>query len=184
MTSRPEEFGPSWDHLYFGGPYYYGERVLFGSDKVPLERIVTAVEPFTPILFVDAVELRSPGFLQVIGKLNPLTAITKFISRWRAENTKRLDIAVNADLERERLRTEGALERDRIRSDFALGVIGSIPPSQRPIAAERLSEIIDYVINPTTTALQTLATDPRIIDAEVVSPGTPLPAKKRKKRRR
>jgi hypothetical protein len=128
-------------------------------------------------LDIDAIKLQSPGWLQVIGNLNPLKVIADFISKWRAENTKRLQIKTTAATERERVHSESALERERMLRAFALEVLRQLPDDQRGPHASRLAEVAEYAIVPSTNALKRVADDVRVIDAEIVSVGTPLPDK-------
>jgi len=49
-------------------------------------------------LDIGGIRLESPGWIQVIGHLNPLKTIVDFISKWRTENTKRMKITSDAAL--------------------------------------------------------------------------------------
>jgi hypothetical protein len=141
----------------------------------PFSRVIVAIQPYVPPLGVDAVRLESPGWLQVIGNLNPLKVIADFISKWRAENTKRLQIRTTAETERERFHTESAHERERMLRAFALEVVRELPEGQRVHHASRLAEIAEYAITPSTGALERVAVDGRVVGAEVVSVGKALP---------
>lgn len=148
-----------------------------------LEQVLLAVRPFVIPLAIDAVRIESPGWLQVVGNLNPLKVIADFVSKWRAENTRRLAVQVNANVERERSRTHAAIEHERIRTEFALEILRSLPTSERgPIMAERISEVIAYAVEPTTKLLEGIINDSRVLDAEVLEPGAQLPPSSQRKR--
>ena len=51
------------------------------------------------------------------------------------------------------MRTAVAFERERMHRAFALEVLRQLPPSDRHRAAERLSELAEYAITPTISAL-------------------------------
>jgi hypothetical protein len=126
-------------------------------------------------LSIDGIKLESPGWVQVIGNLNPLKVIADFISKWRSENTKRLNIQKESETERERIRTEAAVQRERIRKGFMLEVLRLMPNELRGTASDRLPEIIEHAINPTMDTLERLSVDSRVSEAEVVPPGSALP---------
>jgi hypothetical protein len=102
-----------------------------------------------------------------------------FITKWRAENTKRLKIQSQEKQAQDTM----AFNRERMSRAFALEVLRQMPESDRHRAAERLSEIAGYAITPSITALEHMVTDSRTGDAEVIEPGAPLPTpgKRRKK---
>jgi len=164
-----------WSDLYWSPYERYYPYERFGQE--PLPRVLAGIQPLVSSLDIDAIKLQSPGWLQVIGNLNPLKVIADFISKWRAENTKRLQIKTTAATERERVHSESALERERMLRAFALEVLRQLPDDQRGHHANRLAEVAEYAIVPSTDALKRVADDVHVIDAEIVSTGTPLPDK-------
>jgi hypothetical protein len=168
----------TWQSLYYGSQRYFEREFFF--ERLPLLKAFEAVRPFVSHLAIDAVRLESPGWIQIIGHLNPLKVIADFISKWRAENTKRKKI------QSDEKRAEGALafERERMRRAFALEILRLTPEADRHRAAERLSEIAEYSINPSISALERVATNSRVGEAEIVEPGSPLPSSARRKRAR
>ncbi len=163
-----------WHVLYHGSEYYgFPERPL--RFRHSISDVLTVVLPFVVPLDIDGIKLESPGWVQVIGNLNPLKVIADFISKWRAENTKRLGIQKASETERERIRTEAAIERERLRKGFVLEVLRQMPSDLTGTAADRLPEMIEHAINPTMNTLEHLSVDSRVRDATVVTPGLPLP---------
>ena len=164
----------SLSELYGGTVYPYGKEGFY-VEREPFSRVVAGVQPFVSPLGVDAIRLQSPGWLQIVGNLNPLKVIADFISKWRTENTKRMQIKTTTDTERERFHTESALERERMLRGFALELLRQLPEGQRAHHAGRLAEVAEYAITPATSALQRVASDARVLEAEVVNVGRLLP---------
>ncbi len=171
---RHDQMNWSWTELYHGSMYRYSNEGI-QLQREPFPRVIAGVQPFVPPLGVDAIRLESPGWLQIVGNLNPLKVIADFISKWRAENTKRLQIKTTADTERERFRTESAQERERMLRGFALEVLRQLPEGERGSHAGRLAEVAEYAITPATAALRRVANDARVVEAELVNVGSPLP---------
>lgn len=171
---RLDQMDWSWSTLYWGTDSPYGRGEFF-LQREPLSRVIAGVQPLVLPLGIDAVRLESPGWVQIIGNLNPLKVMADFVSKWRAENTKRLQISTMAQTERERTQTEGALERERMLRGFALEVLRQLPEGPRGQHGNRLAEIAEYAITPGTNALQRVANDVRVIDAGVVNAGASLP---------
>jgi hypothetical protein len=174
---RREQTDWAWETIYYGSPRPF--ETEFFIARQPLPRALEAVRPFVVPPAIDALRLESPGWIQIIGNLNPLKAISDFITKWRAENTKRMKIQSEENRDKAAL----AFERERMHRAFALEVLRQMPESNRPRAAERLSEIAEYAITPSTSALERLATDSRVGDAEVVEPGTRLPTSDSRRKR-
>ncbi len=151
---RPEDW--TWSALFYGEIYPFpGREAVFKLP--PFESAVEAVRPFVASLDIGGIRLESPGWIQVVGHLNPLKTIADFISKWRAENTKRMKITGDA-----------ALEREKMNRKFALDVLRHMPPSSRHGAAVRLAEIAQYAINPSVDTLAHLASDNRVLEAELI----------------
>jgi hypothetical protein len=173
----------TWWNLYIGYIYSWAPNAV-RVGREPLPKVLDAVRPFVFPLSIDAVRMESPGWIQVLGNLNPLKVVADFISRWRAENTKRIQIQTTADVDRERLRSQIAQDQERMRRAFALEVLHQLPESARQHAAERLAEIAEHSITPTINALEKLSTDARLGNAELLPSGAPLPASPRRRNRR
>jgi hypothetical protein len=142
----------SLSELYGGTAYPYSKEGFY-VQREPFSRVIAGVQPFVSPLGVDAIRFQSPGWLQIVGNLNPLKVIADFISKWRTENTKRMQIKTTSETERERFHTESALERDRMLRGFALEVLRQLPEGQRGHHAGRLAEVAEYAITPTTSTL-------------------------------
>jgi hypothetical protein len=166
----------TWYHLYFGSEYY--RHHSDGTDVIvrPLGDVLTVVEPFATPLAIDAIRIESPGWVQLFGSLNPLKVVADFISRWRAENTKRMNIENTTCVERERIRTRASVDKDRIRSEFAREILRLMPPDSRGLSADRVSEVISYVIQPSLAALEAMGEDGRVLESQVVEAGIALPS--------
>jgi hypothetical protein len=162
----------SWSQL-FQGPS--GRRDDDHESNLSLEAALSATEPYLVPLLIDAIRIESPGWIQIIGHLNPLKVTADFISRWRSENTKRQQFLETSAIKREQHRVEAALERERIRSNFAAEVLRLLPSGER-VSGARLIEITQQIINPGAEALQRLAMDHRVVDADIVEPGELLPS--------
>jgi hypothetical protein len=173
----------TWGSMYRGEIYRSGPS---GNElrREPLQSILNVVNPFVMRLAVDTIHIGSPGWIQVLGSLNPLKVVADFVSSWRAENTKRRNIEVRAEIDRERIRTGTAIASGRIRSDFARAILTLLPAQSRYEAAARLTEIAEYVIDPASRSLERLTFDNRVLDVELVRPGAALPVPARRDRGR
>jgi uncharacterized membrane protein len=113
---------------------------------------------------IDAVSIASPGWIQLVGQLNPLKTIADFITGFRAENTKRMEMT-------ERVR----LEREKVCAKLATDVLRMMPVEHRWEGSQRLPEVVRTVIEPATATLMEVARDHRLRSAEIVRPGLTLP---------
>jgi hypothetical protein len=155
---------------YWTGIYRGGEEVAYRGRNFqetrrqiePWETVLHSVVPYTARLEVAAIRLESPGWINLLGHLNPLKTIADFISKWRAENTKRIKLEMDSNARREEL----ALEREKMNRKFAMDVLGHIPEGHGQ--ALRFAEIAERTINPSLAGLDRLLADSRVIDAEVV----------------
>jgi hypothetical protein len=160
---RYDDADYSWTKLYFGRIRYTRDSYVLEPPE-PLVRALAAVRPFVSALELDGIRMESPGWIQVLGHLNPLKTIADFISKWRAENTKRKKIDIDAKL-----------AHGKLSQDFVLGIYKQMPADKRAEFAARTLEIAEHVINPSLEDAKELAADSRIIEATIVRPGTPLP---------
>jgi len=95
------------------------------------------------VLEVKSVEFSSPGWIEVIGSLNPLRVVADAVAQWRAENR----------------------ERGRQSRAFQLELLDRLPPAaQAQYAAELLEETLDQT--------KPLALDRRITRIELTNGGS------------
>jgi hypothetical protein len=158
-----------YDEMSYGwSNTYYGMRLFDERRRAavfqPFHETLEATRPLVAPLNVDAVRLESPGWVQLIGHLNPLKTIADFITKWRAENTKR-----------EQVRTKAAFDTEQANRKFAFDILSHLPETRRHEVASRLAEIAEFTITPSVLALNRLAGDSRVIDAEIVEPRAALP---------
>jgi hypothetical protein len=74
------------------------------------ETLMQVVQWHTGQLRLRSVHLASPGFLELVGSLNPIKTIAEFITAWRHENTLRDQAVIQANLEMNKLLAERAAE--------------------------------------------------------------------------
>jgi len=117
-------------------------------------------------LRMDAISYASPGWIQMVGNWNPLKVLADFISKWRAENTKR-----------EANRIKSQTDRLRIQADLAAKILEQAPkmPRDHDGGTSRLIDLAEEVIKPTASYLDRIGANVHIIEAEVVKPGQLLP---------
>jgi hypothetical protein len=132
---------PVWQRLYF-------ERYPFHQN---LDEVLQSTSPFAMTLTVGSIRLESPGWMELIGSLNPLKVIADFITGCRAENTKRMAI-----------RSNEAIQRDRIRAKFATDILKMLPERTRLEGVHRIVDITNGVIVPAALALESIASDERV----------------------
>jgi hypothetical protein len=159
---RYDEISYGWSNTYYGRRFLDERR----RDAVfqPFHETLEVTRPLIEPLNVDAVRIESPGWVQLIGHLNPLKTIADFITKWRAENTKR-----------EQMRRKAAFDTEQANRKFSFDILSHLPESRRHEVASRLAEIAEYTITPSVLALNRLAGDSRVIDAEIVQPMAALP---------
>jgi len=130
-----------WHTLYFG-------QYPFHLD---LGETLPSTSPYAMTLEVLSIRLESPGWIELVGSLNPLKVIADFITHWRSENTKRMAIQSNE-----------SLQRDKARAKLATDILKMMPEGTRVQGVHRIVDITNAVITPTTLALQSIASDARI----------------------
>jgi hypothetical protein len=62
---------------------------LTSNEPPKYSRLIELASSVTEPLQIDAISYASPGWIQMIGDWNPIKVLAEFISKWRAENTKR-----------------------------------------------------------------------------------------------
>lgn len=168
-SERKSEADWSWSALYYGGERFRSPNVAEFRQE-PWEAVLLVVQPFVVSLGVGAIRLESPGWVNLLGHLNPLKTIADFISKWRAEDTKRMKIGIDAGFERDRL----TLEREKMNRQFAIDILAHMPEGEYG-AARRFAEIAEHTISPSIAALGRLVSDSRVVDAELVETSSSRP---------
>jgi len=118
----------------------YPERTVFPWSSVPPEmtEIKALAGARAGLLRVHSFQLESPGWLEVLGALQPLRIIADSIARWRSENT----------------------ERRRLLHAFQLQLLSRLPPAVQARYAAGLLE-------QTMADTQRLAIDVRVSEVSV-----------------
>jgi hypothetical protein len=161
-----------WHDLLFGAHLSHG--LVFRSDILPYSQLIEVCNSLVVPLTIDAIAYESPGWVQLIGALNPLKVIADFISRLRAENTKR-----------EQFRLSAQTERMRIQADLTSQVVSVLFGRVEWAGdASRLVEIVEEIVKPTVKYLDRCGTDIRICESEIVPQGEPLPKRKKSPRKK
>ena len=155
----------TWHSEVFGRSMHHPMGV-FGAQPPPFERLLELTRAVSQPLAVDAISYASPGWIQLIGDWNPLKVLSEFITKWRAENTKR-----DANL----MKFEN--DRLRIQADLAAKLLDAAPKMEKHHegGTSRLIDMAESVIKPATGYLQRIGSDSRIIEAELARPGELLP---------
>lgn len=163
----------SWYVQYFGFRHHFPGGT-FGIDVPPYSKLIELSNAIVVPLQVDAISYASPGWVQLIGNWNPIKVLADFVSKWRAENTKR-----------EANRLKAQTDQMRIQSELATKILEQAPKmfDRYDAGSSRLVELAEEVIKPTTKYLERYGNDERIIDAEVVSARQALPPPKRSRRK-
>ena len=155
----------TWHSEVFGKSFHHPMGV-FGTPPPPFERVMELTRSVSQPLTVDAISFASPGWIQLIGDWNPLKVLSEFITKWRAENTKR--DANQMKYENDRL---------RIQAELAAKLLDAAPKMERHHegGTSRLIDMAESVIKPATTYVKRIGNDSRIIEAELARPGESLP---------
>jgi hypothetical protein len=154
----------SWHSELFGRTFHHPMGVV-GTPPPPFEKIIELTRSVSQPLIVDAISYASPGWIQLIGDWNPLKILSEFITKWRAENTKR---------DANRMKYEN--DRFRIQADLAKTLLDAAPKMERQHegSSSRLIDMTESVIKPSVGYIARTGTDARIIEAEIVRPGERL----------
>ena len=155
----------SWHSTLFGTSLHH-PMGSFGVPPPSYENILELTQSVSQPLLVDAISYASPGWIQLVGDWNPLRVLSEFITKWRAENTKR---------EANRMKFDN--ERLRIQSELAAKLLESAPKMERHHegGTARLIDMAESVIKPATVYISQVGSNSRIIEAELVPPGCHLP---------
>ena len=156
----------SWHNQFFGASYNHPMGSI-GTEPPKYSRLIELISSVTEPLQIDAISYASPGWIQMIGNWNPLKVLADLLSKWRAENTKR-----------EANRLKAQTERLRIQAELAATILENAPKMERQYrgVTSRLIDLAEEVISPTTTYIETIGSNSRVIAAEIVSAGQALPS--------
>jgi hypothetical protein len=143
-----------WHHELFG---------TWATAAAPYEDVLKLTQAASEPLVVDSISYASPGWLQVIGDMNPMRVLADFITKWRAENTKR---------EANQMKYE--IERFRIQSELAASILQAAPKlgTNYEGGAPRLVELAESVIRPASSYISRAGADRRVLNATIVAPGS------------
>lgn len=155
----------TWHSELFGRSLHH-PMGTFGTQPPAYERLLDLTRSVSQPLQIDAISYASPGWIQLIGDWNPLKVLSEFITKWRAENTKR---------DANRMKFEN--DRLRIQAELAAKLLEAAPKMERHHegGTSRLIDMAESVIKPATSYLHRIGNDTRIIEAAITSPGEPLP---------
>lgn len=145
--------------------YPYDEAPYLVSIRDLADGLVARADVLYGDLDLHAVEYASPGWLEVIGSLNPLETVRRFVTDWRAENSqRRRDEAAARQAE-----VDAEIRREAQRQAFILEAISRT--AALPVAEQ--GPILDRVRSAwPEPELVALAADVRV-GAVVVSPTEP-----------
>ena len=140
---------------------------IFGSQVPPFDRLLELTRAVSQPLTVDAISFASPGWIQLVGDWNPLKVLSEFITKWRAENTKR---------DANRMKYDN--DRLKIQSELAAKLLDAAPKMEKHHegGTSRLIDMAESVIKPATGYVQRIGSDSRIYEAELSRPGDQLPS--------
>jgi len=132
--------------------------------------LLKTLRPFCFPLTVGAIRISSPGWIDLVGSLNPLKVVADFITNYRAENTKRTEIDAKVYNATEHEKTE----RMRIHAELATNILALLPEHSRVESAHRIIDISQAVIEPSMTALESIVEDRRVKSADILRLGSGL----------
>jgi len=126
----------------------------------PVEHIAFLIHPLieaqgnTNDLRILRMQIASPGWIEVIGNLNPLKVLAEFISTWRHENTMRMQNDMQA-----------RLEQMKIQAEMLKILIENADSLKRRSSLDFISRFIVHTVEQPQQALALLANDKRIKSA-------------------
>ena len=156
----------TWHSEVFGRAFHH-PMGIFGSQVPPFDRLLELTRAVSQPLTVDAISFASPGWIQLVGDWNPLKVLSEFITKWRAENTKR---------DANRMKYDN--DRLKIQSELAAKLLDAAPKMEKHHegGTSRLIDMAESVIKPATGYVQRIGSDSRIYEAELSRPGDQLPS--------
>jgi hypothetical protein len=155
----------TWHSEVFGRSMHH-PMGTFGVQPPSYEKLLELTRSVSQPLEIDSISYASPGWIQLIGDWNPLKVLSEFVTKWRAENTKR---------EANRMKYDN--DRLRIQADLAAKLLDAAPKMERHHegGTSRLIDMAESVIKPATGYIHRVGSDSRVFEAELTQPGEPLP---------
>lgn len=123
-------------------------------DGFDVRRLIDNVNP----LMIRSVRMSSPGWLEVIGAFNPLKIIADFFTAYRAENTKRM-----------KLKLDAVKHREELVMNLTIGVLKLIPKRELE-ANQQLSVLAQHLIPEIFPTLQAIAVEKKVKKLEIITP--------------
>lgn len=122
-------------------------------------------------LYVSAIYYGSPGWIDLIGALNPLKTIADFITRWRELNLQGERDRVSQEMERGKEAFSQEMERARFRWEVTQGILAITQPlqSERSLAGANLEHTISMVDHVVNGKVVSIGRDQRITDVRLLS---------------
>lgn len=159
---------PRWFKHDF--PYPLPPTILLERDLSRwIEPLIHSALRESSDLYLHGIELHSPGWLEVLGRLNPLRAIEETIKAWRAENTKRMKIESQERIETLKLESHERLEILKTKSGVFTQITNRAEQLRRNGTSPLMEQYISLTSDQPTQQIEQLAKDPRIVDVEIVS---------------
>lgn len=147
-------------HMFYGFPIHGHHEVEFEQPE-NFDSLIAVAARYTGSLHVVSISFASPGWVELIGSLNPLKVLADAIVEWRKQN-----------VEKEKIRQEAETERLRIRSQFAMDILRwceSITANRRD-GRDRLPDIEKKVLRPAEDFIARIAGDGRITEVQILPP--------------
>lgn len=159
---------PRWFKHDF--PYPLPPSILLERDLIRwIEPLVHSALRESSDLYLHGIELHSPGWLEVLGRLNPLRAIEETIKAWRAENLKRMKNESQERIELRKLESQERLETLKVKSDVFTQITNRADQLRRDGTSPLMEQYISLTSDQPIRQIEQLAKDPRIVVAEIVS---------------
>lgn len=136
---------------------------VFEKAGPPIQSLVPVVRELSGRLILASVSYGSPGWIEMLGSLNPLKVIADVIKDWREQNTTRMQNELHAETERQKNRLHAETEQRRIQGYVLKAVLSSSPELWRENNG-RLTEASEKLLRPAMKAIEEIARDIRITD--------------------
>ncbi|HKQ06136.1 MAG TPA: hypothetical protein VJ464_13455 [Blastocatellia bacterium] len=148
------------------------------STKLSLDLLKSIAQGYTTDLYINSIEYSSPGWIEVIGNLNPLKILADVITSWRRENTERkkaeLDgekAAREASVEEERVRSQERIEMAKIKSDLLKTLVATGAPLRRVSNGAELERVLAIIDKQAGETVADISKDRRIGEVKVLTAG-------------
>lgn len=155
-----------------------------------LDFLISIAQRYSGDLYINSIEYSSPGWLEIIGNLNPLKVVADIIANWRKENTERKRNEQQAEsderkeyievekiqsqerIEREKIQSQERIEMAKLKTDFAKALLENGKPLRGISRPDNLERLLGLIGSSTEDTLSDIAKDTRVKNVKALPPSS------------